>query len=214
MRACLLSNTIADNDNTSQGTPPYISGEILSDEHYFISLEDSEPLVHHDAVHDIESFFWVLVKICLPLKGPGECRDELAGDPAGDPEDIPESGHGDHQRIKHLWSVVWHLFNSDLGCLYILRIFAPSQVELYCLTKPVVYRGRGSRRLDVDCSMGQRPIERADEPPSTNPPLPGWVWVHIKGGGVGVGGWGKEKPRDEVCRGEAREALWIMLTIA
>ena len=36
-------------------------------------------------------------------------------------------------------------------------------------------------------------MERVDEPPSTNPPLPGWVWVHIKGGGIGVGGWGKEK---------------------
>ena len=105
------------------------------------------------------------------------------------------------------------VFSKDVR-IAILRIFAPSQVELYCLTKPVVYRGRGSRRLDVDCSTGRRPMERADEPPSTNPPLPGWVWVHIKGGDVGVGGWGKEKPRDEACRGEAREALWIMLTIA
>jgi len=118
VRTCLLPNIIAVNDNASQGTPPYISGEILSDKHYFISLEDSEPLVHHDAVHDIESFFWVLVEICLTLKGPGEGRNELAGDPAGDPEDIPEPGHGDHQRIKHLRSVVWHLFNSDLGRLY------------------------------------------------------------------------------------------------
>ena len=41
--------------------------------------------------------------------------------------------------------------------------------------------------------MGRRPMERADEPPSTNPPLLDWVWVHIKGGGVGVGGWQKEK---------------------
>jgi len=53
--------------------------------------------------------------------------------------------------------------------LCILRIFAPSQVEvLYYLTKPVVYGGRGSRRLDVDCSTGRRPMERADEPP---PPI-------------------------------------------
>ena len=89
----------------------------------------------------------------------------------------------------------------------------PSQVELYCLTKLVVYRGRGSRRLEVDCSTGQRLMERVDEPPSTNPPLPGWVWVHIKGGGIGVGGE-KKKPRDEACRGKAREALWTMLTIA
>ena len=47
----------------------------------------------------------------------------------------------------------------------ILWIFAPSQVELYYLTKLVVYRGRGSRWLDIDCSMGQRQMEKADEPP-------------------------------------------------
>jgi len=56
--------------------------------------------------------------------------------------------------------------------------------RIVLLNKLVVYGGRGSRRLDVDCSTGRRPMERADEPPSTNPPLPGWVWVHIKGGGV------------------------------
>lgn len=86
----------------------------MSDEHYFLSLADSEPLVYHDAVHDIESFFWVLVEICLTLKGPGERRDEFSGDQEG----IPEPGHEDHERIKHLWTVVWHLFNSDLSRLY------------------------------------------------------------------------------------------------
>jgi len=50
----------------------------------------------------------------------------------------------------------------------VLRIFAPSQVNLYDLTKLVVYGERGSRRLDVDCSTGRRPMERADEPP---PPI-------------------------------------------
>jgi hypothetical protein len=34
--------------------------------------------VFHDAVHDIESFFWVLVHICLTRKGPGGVlREEL-----------------------------------------------------------------------------------------------------------------------------------------
>jgi hypothetical protein len=45
---------------------------------------------------------------------------------------------------------------------------AIASIILYCLTEPVVYRGRGSRRLDVDCSTGRRPMERADEPP---PPI-------------------------------------------
>jgi hypothetical protein len=35
----------------------------------------------------------------------------------------------------------------------------------------------------------------------------GLGWVHIKGGGIGVGGWGKEKARDEACGGEARGSL-------
>lgn len=106
---------IADNIDASQGTPPYISGEILSDQHYFRSFDDSEPLVHHDAVHDIESFFWVLIEICLTLKGPGGLRDEFVRDLAGN---LPEPGHGDDERLKHLRTVVWHLFNSDLGRLY------------------------------------------------------------------------------------------------
>jgi len=61
------------------------------------------------------------------------------------------------------------------------------------LTKLVVYGGRGSRRLDVDCSTGRRPMERADEPPP--PILLYQIGVGCirgaKGGGVGVGGWGK-----------------------
>ena len=92
----------------------------MSDERHYFRLEDPESLtVHHDAVHDIESFLWVLVEICLTLKGPGELRDEFADDPDGDPEEIPEPGHGDYERTKHLRTVVWHLFKSNqVGCLY------------------------------------------------------------------------------------------------
>ena len=52
--------------------------------------------------------------------------------------------------------------------LNILRIFAPLQVEMYYLTKPIVCGARESRRLGVDCSTGRRPMEWADEPP---PPI-------------------------------------------
>ena len=55
-----------------KGTPPYTSGEILSDERYF----DLDDTVFHDAVHDLESFFWVLVHICLTRQGPGGVRRE------------------------------------------------------------------------------------------------------------------------------------------
>jgi hypothetical protein len=63
--------------------------------------------------------------------------------------------------------------NSDRPSPYVMKIpladfHAIASIILYCLTEPVVYRGRGSRRLDVDCSTGRRPMERADEPP---PPI-------------------------------------------
>ena len=55
-----------------KGTPPYTSGEILSDRRYFHGHHN----VFHDAVHDLESFFWVLVHICLTRQGPGGVRRE------------------------------------------------------------------------------------------------------------------------------------------
>jgi hypothetical protein len=55
----------------SKGTPPYTSGEILESQRYF-----RRGHVFHDAVHDLESFFWVLVHICLTRKGPGGVRRE------------------------------------------------------------------------------------------------------------------------------------------
>jgi len=56
-----------------KGTPPYTSGEILSDQSYFYGHRDR---VFHDAVHDLESFFWVLVRICITQQGPGDVRRE------------------------------------------------------------------------------------------------------------------------------------------
>src|SRR5258708_39138540 len=56
-----------------KGTPPYTSGEILSDWQYFHGHRDK---VFHDAVHDLESFFWVLVHICITWQGPGGVRRE------------------------------------------------------------------------------------------------------------------------------------------
>ena len=55
-----------------KGTPPYTSGEILSGRRYFPGHKD----VFHDAVHDLESFFWVLVHICITRQGPGGVRRE------------------------------------------------------------------------------------------------------------------------------------------
>jgi len=55
-----------------KGTPPYTSGEILSGGRYF----DHGDSVFHDAVHDLESFFWVLIHMCITRRGPGGVRRE------------------------------------------------------------------------------------------------------------------------------------------
>ena len=55
--------------------------------------------------------------------------------------------------------------------------------RIFVLLNQASLQGRGSRRLDVDCSTGRRPMERADEPP---PPILGtfriWPWQGQKFG--------------------------------
>ncbi|KAF9008179.1 hypothetical protein BDZ89DRAFT_1079105 [Hymenopellis radicata] len=68
------------------GTPPYMSGEILLRERYYSSQSGGSDLFH-DAVHDIESFFWVLIHICLTRSGPdAQRRAELDGDSKDHPQ--------------------------------------------------------------------------------------------------------------------------------
>lgn len=66
--------------------------------------------MHHDAVHDIESFFWVLVQICITSQGPGGLRRREFTD---DPEDMTNL---DQDRID-LWIAVWCLLDSDFDRL-------------------------------------------------------------------------------------------------
>lgn len=57
--------------------------------------------VHH-AVHDMESFFWVLLYLCLTRKGPGGARrDEL------DHQETPD------EDTRRLWRVVYCLFDGS-----------------------------------------------------------------------------------------------------
>lgn len=56
-----------------------MSAEILGNSKYFTvsQLREDGPVVH-SAIHDLESFFWVLLYLCLTRSGPGgERRDEL-----------------------------------------------------------------------------------------------------------------------------------------
>ncbi len=86
--------------NSYKGTPPYTSGEILSRERYYPGPGLD---LFHDALHDIESFFWVLVHICITRSGPdAQRRAELEGDGKDHPE-------------LHL--VVYCLFDGDQNVL-------------------------------------------------------------------------------------------------
>ncbi|KAF5376686.1 hypothetical protein D9615_007843 [Tricholomella constricta] len=60
------------------GTLPFMSPEVLSG--HFINYKGYDrQKFHHNSIHDLESFFWVLVRICLTRSGPGlsMVREEL-----------------------------------------------------------------------------------------------------------------------------------------
>ncbi|KAA1469413.1 hypothetical protein DENSPDRAFT_772821, partial [Dentipellis sp. KUC8613] len=87
------------------GTMTFMSYEILSNRHYpdTRSLRVDADEHTHSAIHDVESFFWVLVYLCVSRKGPGGARrDELVH---------PEGMQDADTRAVH--SVVHCLFDSD-----------------------------------------------------------------------------------------------------
>ncbi|KAG6858254.1 hypothetical protein C0995_001359, partial [Termitomyces sp. Mi166 len=53
------------------GTLPYMSGDVIAREtlHTPPGFDEAPPFVH-EAIHDVESLFWVLVNLCLTRKGP------------------------------------------------------------------------------------------------------------------------------------------------
>jgi len=53
-------------DGVRTGTLPYMSHQIIDP-----SLANAESPVVHDAIHDIESFFWVMIYMALTRAGPG-----------------------------------------------------------------------------------------------------------------------------------------------
>jgi len=91
-----------------KGTPPYTSGEILSGQRYFHGHHDK---VFHDAVHDIKSFFWVLVYICITRQGPGDVRRKEL--------------EQENEEYNGLRRVVHFLFESDMNTM------AANKVEMF-----------------------------------------------------------------------------------
>ncbi|KAG6880486.1 hypothetical protein C0995_006516, partial [Termitomyces sp. Mi166 len=65
------------------GTLPYMSGDVIARKTLHIppGFKSPPPFVHQ-AIHDVESLFWVLVNLCLTRKGPGAemRREELDND--------------------------------------------------------------------------------------------------------------------------------------
>ncbi|KAG6851754.1 hypothetical protein C0991_006443 [Blastosporella zonata] len=58
--------------NERTGTLPYMSGEVIAHECLFILPGESEARKFvHEAIHDMESLFWVLIHTCITRKGPG-----------------------------------------------------------------------------------------------------------------------------------------------
>jgi hypothetical protein len=89
----------------SQGTLPYMSAEVLAADFHSTHSLPPDALFFHDAVHDMESFFWVLVNLCLTRQGPGVnmIRDEL----------LPKTDEDD-PRDEVLEDLVYKLFDSKV----------------------------------------------------------------------------------------------------
>jgi len=104
-----------------KGTPPYTSAEILSGQRYF-SHHDT---VFHDAVHDLESFFWVLVHICITRQGPGGVRREEL-----------EQKNQEKEEYNALRRVVHCFFDSDMDMMIANKkelFMHPDDLEGYIL---------------------------------------------------------------------------------
>jgi hypothetical protein len=108
-----------------KGTPPYTSGEIVSTEWYFRGHHGHNDDVFHDAIHDLESFFWVLIHICITRQGPGGVRREEL-----------EQKNELNEAYNGLRRVIYHLFDSEMATMAAnkARLFTHSlELEPYIL---------------------------------------------------------------------------------
>jgi hypothetical protein len=85
-----------------------MSAEVMTAEFHSETFLQPDALFFHDAVHDMESILWVLVNLCLTLKGPGTrmIRDELLPD-----QDV------DVPRDETLEALVYELFDSEIDSI-------------------------------------------------------------------------------------------------
>ncbi|KAG6836694.1 hypothetical protein H0H93_004805 [Arthromyces matolae] len=70
------------------GTLPYISAEVLTSSTIVEPIDAEDPPFIHQAIHDMESFLWVLVCLCLTRSGPGiHMKREFVLDPRSEKYD-------------------------------------------------------------------------------------------------------------------------------
>ncbi|KAF8882647.1 hypothetical protein CPB85DRAFT_1442579 [Mucidula mucida] len=85
------------------GTPPYASAEVLGAAP--VRYGNDLAVKYQDAIHDIESFLWILVNICMIRSGPGGARRA----------ELTDEGTGSTM----LRNVVYHVFDSDDATLVV-----------------------------------------------------------------------------------------------
>ncbi|EIN05103.1 hypothetical protein PUNSTDRAFT_137789 [Punctularia strigosozonata HHB-11173 SS5] len=85
-RSCPDTGDGSDNALMRTGTKSFMSGELVSPGFPY-HPGFGRYIVVRGVIHDIESYFWVLVYLCLTRTGNGEWRDELLEDPPED--DVP-----------------------------------------------------------------------------------------------------------------------------
>ncbi|KAH9885619.1 hypothetical protein C8Q73DRAFT_659679 [Cubamyces lactineus] len=97
------------------GTLPYISVKILhTSRQLTVRWRDvtfTPSRVVHDAIHDMESLFWVLLFLCITRAGPGGERRE---DFAGELTDFPKERQ---DQVARLRNAVRNLFDGDVATI-------------------------------------------------------------------------------------------------
>ncbi|KAG6806574.1 hypothetical protein H0H92_010777, partial [Tricholoma furcatifolium] len=86
-----------------KGTLPFMSAEVIDGESIITPVGyDSAPMFTHQAIHDMESLFWVLVYLCMTRRGPGMDmrRDELRDPNVDLSRAVDQYFDGDSQTLR------------------------------------------------------------------------------------------------------------------
>ncbi|KAL1661929.1 hypothetical protein GGF50DRAFT_129122 [Schizophyllum commune] len=109
------------------GNPPFASAQILNTRHVSVNRHFSgfRPIgVLHDAIHDMESFFWTLLYLCITRSGPGgNRREELDGDI---PDDAPSV-----EDVAELRRIVFCFFGDETETIAMNKAQLFSEPELF-----------------------------------------------------------------------------------